>query len=260
MSLILSPTDSSCRCIAIQGADVIRHTDGGPMQFSDLQQLSGQCDDYLLFEEKHTDICTFGTSFPLTLPCDYERISLRNYFAEYGEIKAAPYFRAKALYEWLYKTRFCTKCGNRLMVKPDSEESALFCPHCMETVFPRIEPCVIMLVNRGDDILLALHRRRNSNYYSCLAGFIEAGESAEEAVRREIMEETGIHVCNIRYFGSQSWPFPSQLMLAFTAEYESGEIHIQESELQRAAWFPRSNCPATPPQGSMAYRLIHNIT
>ena len=72
-----------------------------------------------------------------------------------------------------------------------------------------------------------------------------------------IMEETGISVRNIRYFGSQSWPFPSQLMLGFTAEYESGEIHVQESELQRAAWFPRNNCPATPPKGSIAYRLIH---
>ena len=86
---------------------------------------------------------------------------------------------------------------------------------------------------------------------------MEAGESAEQAVRREIMEETGITVSNIRYYGSQSWPFPSQLMLGFTAEYESGEIHIQESELQRADWFPRDNCPATPPKGSLAYRLIH---
>ncbi len=114
-----------------------------------------------------------------------------------------------------------------------------------------------MLVSRGDEILLALHRQRNIQRYSCLAGFMEAGESAEQAVQREIMEETGIRVRNVRYFGSQSWPFPSQLMLGFTAEYESGEIRVQEEELREARWFLRSECPATPPPGSLAYRLIH---
>lgn len=166
-----------------------------------------------------------------------------------------PAFRAKALAEWLDSTRFCPRCGASL--HPDERETALHCPDCGNTVYPRINPCVIMLVSRGEEILLALHRNRNMNFYSCLAGFIEAGESVENAVRREIMEETGITVRNIRYYGSQSWPFPSQLMLGFTAEYESGEIHVQEDELQTAAWFPRNDCPATPPPGSMAYRLIH---
>lgn len=211
----------------------------------------------MFFEEKHTDICVLGLPQTVSLPESFETTTLRNYFAEHGEEESLPYFRAKALYEWLVKTRYCPICGTRLEPGTSEEETSLVCPNCHNIIFPRIEPCIIVLVNRGDDILLALHRNRISKYYSCIAGFMEAGESAEQAVRREIMEETGICVRNIRYFGSQSWPFPSQLMLGFTAEYESGEIHVQESELQRAAWFPRNNCPATPPKGSIAYRLIH---
>ncbi|MBO5964508.1 MAG: NAD(+) diphosphatase, partial [Bacteroidaceae bacterium] len=148
--------------------------------------------------------------------------------------------------------------GTRLTPGTNPQESSLTCPQCHNTIFPRIEPCIIVLVKRGNEILLAQHSQRNTQYFSCLAGFIEAGESAEHAVRREIMEETGISVTNIRYFGSQSWPFPSQLMLGFTAEYESGEIQVQESEIQRASWFNRHNCPATPPEGSLAYQLIHH--
>ncbi len=87
---------------------------------------------------------------------------------------------------------------------------------------------------------------------------MEAGETVEQAVAREVLEETGIKVKNIRYYGSQSWPFPAQLMLGFTAEYESGEIKVQEEEISEAKWFKAEECPATPPAGSIAYRLIHN--
>ena len=257
MSIILSPETSNCRCIALAGAEVVLRRDGRPLVFGDLKYLQGSSDDNMFFEEKHTDICVLGLPQTVSLPESFETTTLRNYFAEHGEEEALPYFRAKALYEWLGKTRYCPICGTRLEPGTSEEETSLVCPNCHNIIFPRIEPCIIVLVNRGDDILLALHRNRISKYYSCIAGFMEAGESAEQAVRREIMEETGICVRNIRYFGSQSWPFPSQLMLGFTAEYESGEIHVQESELQRAAWFPRNNCPATPPKGSIAYRLIH---
>lgn len=257
MSIILSPETSNCRCIALAGAEVVLRRDGRPLVFGDLKDLQGSSDDNMLFEEKHTDICVLGLPQTVSLPESFETTTLRNYFAEHGEEESLPYFRAKALYEWLGKTRYCPICGTRLEPGTSEEETSLVCPNCHNIIFPRIEPCIIVLVNRGDDILLALHRNRISKYYSCIAGFMEAGESAKQAVRREIMEETGICVRNIRYFGSQSWPFPSQLMLGFTAEYESGEIHVQESELQRAAWFPRNNCPATPPKGSIAYRLIH---
>ena len=132
------------------------------------------------------------------------------------------------------------------------------CPQCGNQIFPRINPCVIMLVSKGNQILLARHAQRNQDVYTCLAGFVEAGESIEHAVRREIMEETGIKVKNIKYFGSQSWPFPAQLMFGFTAEYESGDIIPQPGEIADAQWFVRDHCPATPQKGSIAYKLIHN--
>lgn len=261
MAITLSPRGSACRCIAVCDRDMVLRRDALPMEFSDLEQirsrLGGQAPSRapLLFEERETGICVLGMSSGDDPGDGYERRTLRSFFADRGEAEAMPYFRAKALAEWLRRTRFCPRCGAPL--QPGQGETALLCPECGNVMFPRIEPCVIMLVSRGDEVLLALHRNRNIRSYSCLAGFIEAGESAEHAVRREVMEETGIRVRNVRYYGSQSWPFPSQLMLGFTAEYDGGEIHVQEDELQHAAWFPRDACPATPPPGSLAYRLIH---
>ena len=131
------------------------------------------------------------------------------------------------------------------------------CPNCGELLFPRIDPCIIVLVRKGDKILLARHTQRNQDIYACLAGYVEAGETIENAVRREIFEETGIKVKNIQYRGSQSWPFPRQLMLAFYADYESGEIKVQEEEIEDAKWFDINDLPATPAPGSIAYKLIH---
>lgn len=259
MAIIISPLRSSCRCIAICGEDTVLRTDGLPLSFDDLALLQSRSSIALLFEERNTDLCALAIQGSITMPDGYHSISLRNFFARYGEDEAFPYFRAKALGGWLSDNRFCPRCGTMLEVGTQEEETSLLCPECRNVLYPRINPCIIVLVHRGDEILLALHRHRNASYYSCIAGFMEAGESAEQAVRREIMEETGIAVRNVRYYGSQSWPFPSQLMLGFTAEYDSGEIRIQESELQHAAWFPRHACPATPPRGSLAYRLIHQV-
>ncbi len=262
MALALFPKYSECRCIAICDSDVILRRDVSPMTFADLMRLQDSVGEQqfslpepLLFEERETDICVLGLAGVDDLGEEYERQTLRSFFAQYGEEVAMPYFRAKALVEWLRGNRYCPRCGAHLEM--GERETSLHCPECDNTIFPRIDPCVIMLVSRGDEILLALHRQRNISRYSCLAGFMEAGESAEQAVQREIMEETGIRVRNVRYFGSQSWPFPSQLMLGFMAEYESGEIRVQEEELKEARWFLRSECPATPPPGSLAYRLIH---
>ncbi len=123
-------------------------------------------------------------------------------------------------------------------------------------IYPRIEPCIIVLVHKEGKILLANHAQRNQDIYACLAGFVEAGESIEHAVEREIWEETHPRVKNIRYFGSQRWPFPSQLMLGFTADYESGEIELQREEIADAQWFDPHHCPASPPPGSIAWQLI----
>lgn len=257
MSITLSPTCTKCICIIVHGSNIVMRSDEANITFEDLLLLHQTIEESMLFEEESSNICVLALPSKTTLPSEYKEMPLRTYFAKNGEKASMPYFRAKALYEWLDRTRFCPRCGYKLVPGSNPEESSLTCPQCRNTIFPRIEPCIIVLVKRNNEILLAQHSQRNTQYFSCLAGFIEAGESAENAVRREVMEETGISVTNIRYFGSQSWPFPSQLMLGFTAEYESGEIQIQESEIQRASWFTRQNCPATPPEGSLAYELIH---
>lgn len=115
---------------------------------------------------------------------------------------------------------------------------------------------MIVLVSKGDKILLARHKHRNTDVFTCLAGYVETGESLEECVAREIQEESGIKVTNIRYRGSQIWPFPDQLMTAFTAEWESGELVPEATEINELCWFSRDNLPPIPRKGSVAYRLI----
>ena len=163
--------------------------------------------------------------------------------------------RAKGLLNFKNEKRFCAKCGG--VLKDDPYFTALSCTECGKQYFPQLEPAIITLVSRGDEILLARHKKSTEGFFSCIAGFVEMGETIENAVVREIKEETNLKVKNIRYVGSQSWPFPDQLMLAFRAEYESGELKIQEDEIMEAGWFKRDNLPKIPSPGSVAYNLIH---
>jgi len=152
---------------------------------------------------------------------------------------------------------YCPSCGERLI--DDSIETAKRCPKCSKLLFPRIEPAIIVLVKKKKEFLLVKNKRSKAGLWGCVAGFVEHGESAEQCVEREIMEETGLTVKNIKYAGSQPWPFPDQLMLAFTAEYKSGEIKIQEEELSDAKWFDKKNLPEIYGPGSVAYNLISEI-
>lgn len=243
---------------ALRGREMVCRTDGTPLQMSDLDVLSAACGITDRFAEETNSIEAIGIPADATLPDGYEWIPIRAKFAELGVDSCFSLSRAKALLEWRYNTRFCGRCGSEL--RNHETLTARVCPECGNLIFPRIEPCIIVVVSRADGkILLAKHVQRNQQIYACIAGFMEAGETAEQAVRREILEETGLHVRNVRYYGSQSWPFPSQLMLGFTAEYESGELHLQAEELDDAQWFDRDNCPASPQPGSIAYRLIHNV-
>lgn len=171
--------------------------------------------------------------------------------------------RAHGLLLWRSKMRYCPVCGAGL--HDDLEFTARKCISCGKQYFPRIEPAIIVLVSRKsiafpgeEEVLLARHVQRNTDIYSCIAGFVELGESLEQCVAREVREETSLEIKNIKYVGSQSWPFPDQLMLAYTAEYESGEITVQEEELSEAKWFRRSELPSIPKPGSVAYNLIHD--
>ncbi|WP_290797709.1 NAD(+) diphosphatase [Halomonas sp.] len=155
---------------------------------------------------------------------------------------------------WLRDHRFCGRCGapaERL-----GAEFAMHCHGCGHRNYPRISPCIITLVTHGDSLLLARSPRFPPRRYSTLAGFIEPGESAEEAVRREVFEEVGLQVGRIRYFRSQAWPFPHSLMLGFFAEAASRRIRIDGVEIADAAWYSPRRLPSLPPLYSISRALI----
>ena len=162
--------------------------------------------------------------------------------------------RANQLINWHLTHRYCGKCGQETVDKVD--ERAKICPSCNNINYPRLSPAVIVAVVKDDQILLARNKRFKLPFYSVLAGFVEPGESLEECVKREIKEEVGIDVKNVRYFDSQPWPFPDSLMIGFIANYAEGEISVDGSEIIEAAWFSRGNLPHIPPKISIARQLI----
>jgi NAD+ diphosphatase len=166
-------------------------------------------------------------------------------------------FRAIHTIEWDGTDQFCSLCGSRN--RPKYDERAKECPQCGHISFPRISPAIIVLVEHDGKALLARSPRFKDGFFSVLAGFVEPGEALEDAVRREVKEEAGIDVKNIRYFGSQPWPFPDSLMVGFTAEYAGGDIRIDENEILDARWFSAEDMPEIPGKISISRALIDSF-
>lgn len=150
--------------------------------------------------------------------------------------------------------KYCGQCGNEMELI--DWELATHCRPCNHRCYPRISPCVIVAIRKGNQILLAQGAKSTSGLYSVLAGFVESGETLEQAVHREVFEEVGVKIKNLKYFGSQPWPFPHSLMMGYTAEYDEGDITICEDEILAADWFTLDNMPQTPPTHSIAGQLI----
>jgi NAD+ diphosphatase len=184
----------------------------------------------------------------------FEAQSVRALFMALAPEQLALAGTALHVLRWLETSRFCGRCGAP-MERVDSER-ATKCPKCSLLLYPRISPAIIVLVRRGDEALLARNARFPMPFYSTLAGFSEIGESLEETLVREVKEEVGVDVGDVRYFGSQPWPFPDSLMIGFTAEWKSGEIRVGE-EIAEAKFFARDEpLPMLPPKVSIARRLI----
>lgn len=162
--------------------------------------------------------------------------------------------RAAQLVTWHNEHQFCGRCGVKM--HHHSVDLAKHCPACELTQYPRISPCIIVLVMKGDECLLARSPRFPPGRFSTLAGFIEAGESAESAVHREIKEEVGIDVKNVRYVQSQSWPFPHSLMLGFFADYAAGVLKPDGEEIVEAHWYKKDQLPNLPPSFTISRALI----
>lgn len=167
--------------------------------------------------------------------------------------------RAVQLLEWRRNHKFCSHCGHATNIH--ETEYAMVCPVCNYHQYPRVNPCIITIITKGnDEVLLAKSAHNKTNMYGLIAGFVEVGETLEEAVQRETLEEVGLKIKNVRYMSSQPWPFPSNLMIAFQAEYESGEICLQEEEIADAKFFKFDELPDIPFKGSIAHAMIMQIT
>lgn len=162
--------------------------------------------------------------------------------------------RAVQIAEWARTHRFCGRCATP--TEASTSDRSMRCPACGLLAYPRLAPAMITLVTRGDEALLARGVQFRAPMYSCLAGFVEPGESLEQAVVREVAEEVGVVVGNVRYQASQPWPFPHSLMIGFRADWVAGDIEIDPTEIVDAQWFHREELPTIPPRISIARRLI----
>lgn len=215
-----------------------------------------------IFTDTDNNYCAMDINLPISqaqqvLTPELHHEPLRNFFFTSSPELTAISARSRTISKWLKLMKYCPGCGSSLTLSKTL--NCKKCSDCNQEYFPRIEPAVIVLIQKEDKILLARHTQRNQEMWACIAGFVEAGESLEQAVEREIKEETDLQVTDIKYKGSQGWPFPDQLMLAFTAQWKSGEIKLQEQELQEARWFNKNELPSIPPKGSIAYRLINDL-
>jgi NAD+ diphosphatase len=185
-------------------------------------------------------------------------VPLRALWGRLDEVEWTVAGRAVQLVEWDRTHRFCGRCGDSTI--PASGERARRCPRCGLLAFPRLAPAIIVLVERdgenGPEALLARGRQFPIPMYSCLAGFVEPGETMEEAVHREVREEVGVTLADVRYVASQPWPFPHSLMLGFNAHWSEGDIVIDENEIADANWYRADDLPMIPPGMSIARRLI----
>ena len=165
--------------------------------------------------------------------------------------------RAVLVRDWYISHQFCGRCGT--MTQIDEKDMMLKCPECGQVHYPRIAPAIIVAIRKGDKLLMAKHSYHKTHKYALVAGFVEAGESIEEAVHREVSEEIGIKIKNLKYKRSQSWPFPNSLMLAFTAEYESGEIKVDGDEIVKAKWFSKNEIERYDSDISISDWLINDF-
>lgn len=185
----------------------------------------------------------------------YNMVSLRSSFDVLEPDIYAMAGKAHEILYWDQNTKFCGVCGAPMKLHTDISKR---CTQCGKEVWPHLATAIIVAItrNEGREILLVQSNKFKADYMGLVAGFVETGETLEQCVRREVMEETQISIKNIRYYDSQAWPYPSGLMVGFTAEYDCGELELQRSELNKGGWFSRNNMPAIPGEVSLARRLI----
>lgn len=226
--------------------------------FDEVKKLNMNYENEFFLGEYEDKSCfTIEISNEINLPEDFKLIPLR----EIGILMEEEIFeiagRASEILNWNRNHRFCGRCGAETENKKD--EMAKICPKCGNIMYPVICPAIIVAIIKGDKILLAHNSNFKDNRYSLIAGFVEAGENLKSAVKREVFEEVGIKIKNIRYYKSSPWPFPNSLMIGFFAEYDSGEIKVDGSEIVDAGWFTKDTLPNLPKKYSLARKIINEF-
>ena len=247
--------EESDNCIVFHHGKVYSHDSGVMWAATDIMPLLGASNALLRLEVDGRDYIAVHLLHDLADALNANLTPLRNLLFTGSVLPMDVAGRASQLVDWYNSHRYCGSCGGE--TRHQLNQQAVHCPVCNVQYFPRINPCAIVLVVDEDRLLLARSARYRSGFYSCVAGFIEVGESAEDTVRREVKEEVGVEVGNVQYLKSQSWPFPSQLMLGFIAQYAGGDIVPEEEEIEHAAWFRYDQLPPVPSSDiSVAGELI----
>jgi len=195
-----------------------------------------------------------GVSAGATLPAGWQPAPVRELSGKVPEGDMAVASYAVRILDFDRSTTFCGGCGAK--TRPLTTERARICTACSRIVYPRISPAIIVLIKKGEEVLLARSPRFPQGVFAVIAGFNEPGENLEQTVHREVREEVGIAVRNLRYFGSEPWPFPDSLMIGFVADHAGGEIRIDNQEIEAAGWFTRDTLPPVPSVESISRALI----
>ena len=201
--------------------------------------------------------CFSAEALAKTAPTGHKFIPLRGTYDSAPEDLFFIAGRAFQIVDWDRNHQYCGRCSAEM--EYGKGEHLKVCPQCNNRCYPRISPAVIVAVTKGDRLLLAHNRNHPKGWYTVLAGFVEAGETFEETVAREIREEVGIEVKNIRYFGSQPWAFPNSVMIGFTAEWAGGDFVFEDDDIETADWFAVDNLPPHPNPPSIAAHLIQDF-
>lgn len=241
-------------CVFREGKLLLRHCEGRyALCAGEGRELPVRVEGLHPFEADGRELAYVGRSAEEALPDGYEWVDLRT---SYHLLTADDYRLAGKAAELLYfdlHHRYCGLCGAPMQWNTDISKR---CAACGDEIWPQLSTAIIVLVHRGDEALLVKAKSFRRDFYGLVAGFVETGESLEECVAREVREETGLEIGNIRYYGSQPWPYPMGLMVGFHADYRSGDIRLADGELSDAAFFTRDHLPTIPEKLSMARMLI----
>lgn len=254
----MDPNDVSDLVFAFRGRDLVVFTEGSATRVPDAASFAAlglaavRENDLGILDGRRCRAVELAAD--ATLPEGTAAVGLRRLWTSVGEVDFRRAGRAVQVVEWERSHQFCGRCGGA--TERVAGETARRCPRCALSFYPRISPAVIVLVTRGDAALLGRNARYPGRMFSTLAGFVEAGETLEDTIAREIREEVGIEVKNVAYFGSQPWPFPDSLMIGFTAEHAGGELRPDPNEIAEAGWFTVDAMPPVPPRLSIARALI----